>query len=131
MEEIYRYFIQPLLRNKPQGVNFHDWMDEVFCAKDRFITRYHAQSDFVMPGMYCLTPTRLAPGYGKRDVKVGYEVWVRKDLTMPDRIDVEIFAGQGLKNSVYALTRHEFDQISLHLKEVRFRKYKRSKFSYE
>lgn len=128
---IYKYFISPLIRHKPQGTNLHDWMDAIFCADERIITRNIVTKKFKMPGAYWMSSSKLVTGYGNREIKVGYKVWVRKDTTMPDRIDVEVRSGQGLKHGIFALTRREFDSIKGKLEEVRFRRYKKAKFSWE
>lgn len=116
---IYKYFIGPLLYCKPKGMNLYHFLDLIFCVEDRVITRYRAKKTFKMPGLLWQQPNRLIPK-GDRTIQKGDEVWVRTDKTMPDRIDVEVFAGQGKKNNVFALNRDALEKILPYLKEVPF-----------
>lgn len=131
LKEIYQYFIKPLLYLKPFNVHLQDWLEQVFCVEDRTIVRYRAKRKFKIPGLLWLSTNNLVEGTMNRHVTANTEVWIRKDVTMPDRIDVEIFGGRGEKKQVFILTRSQHDSIVEYLELWPFRKNKRAKYSWE
>jgi hypothetical protein len=116
-------FISAYIRVKPDNVPAHDWLDEIFCVKERDITRYVARRRFDLPGLFMCTPHEGIQGIGYRKVKAGSVLFVRRDSRTPDMIDVEYLGGPGKADQVFRLTLLEFNRIAAHLEEVERKKH--------
>jgi len=77
LKDIYRLFIIPMLRLKPPGYEYHAWLEEIFCVKQRRINKYKVIKLIQVP----------VTGYR---IPVGRIVWIRHDTKFPNRYDMEI-----------------------------------------
>lgn len=112
LAQIYKLYFGRLIFFKPTDTPIADWLEELFDVKHREITRYRANHEFTLPGLQYIAPTVKIQGVGYRRIRQDQELWVRTDSRAPDAVDVEVFAGQGEADTVYALTRAEWDWVS-------------------
>lgn len=116
---LYKYFFGRFFHLKPDNQELRDFLDEVvFNLKTRDIVRYEARRDFTMPGLYYAASLVKIQGIGYRQVKAGTELFVRKDATTPEAIDVEFMGGQGGKDQVFCLTGSQWNSIAPHCREA-------------
>jgi hypothetical protein len=118
LADIYRHFLGPLIRYKPNSLSIKDWMEVIFDSSNRDVTRYVCKAAFKMPGLYYAAAGVKVQGIGYRQVEPGTVLWVRMDARQPDVVDVELFTGQGGKDQIFCLTRSEWSWVALHLDEA-------------
>jgi len=120
--QIYHDFIWPLRRYKSRHQSYKDWLREVFCVQTRSILQYRVIESFRLPGKLFAAPRIPIAGLGHRDIRKGAMVYVRHDITMPDRYDVEHTCTPGRKAEVFLLTDLEWKSIRKKLKGKRFKR---------
>jgi hypothetical protein len=111
--EIFRRFIAPLSKYKPEHMGLDAFWDKLFHVSTRDIERYTVSKGFKMPGLCFIAPTVKIQGVGPREVKRGDILYVRTDATTPNLIDV-----QWLKSGIdvtYSLNSTEWGWVRLHL----------------
>lgn len=118
LANIDKWFIRPLVVYKPPLTTLSEWYEFLFDFSNRDIVRYVAHKEFLMPGLFYLTPFTKIQGIGHRRVSVGTELYVRKDARQPDLVDVEFNGGQGGADQVFALTGAEWRLIELNIQEA-------------
>jgi len=109
--ELYRLFVQPLLKYKPATDTIKEWQEKLFHTEHRSVTQYLVCKPFKMPGLLRVAANKPVQGVGYRGVSIGDTIYVRTDAEYPDVIDVEILAGQGRKEHVYLLSLSELNSI--------------------
>ena len=118
LKEINRLFIKRLMRFRPESYGLKDFLDFIFHYKTRDIETYVVTKAFAVRGDYLERPENRVEGYvGFREVKKGALVIVREDMTLPNMFEMEIFLGQGGKDTVFRLNYDEWswtrERISL------------------
>jgi hypothetical protein len=109
IQEVYRRFIAPLVKYKPEAMELKDWMEGLFHHKDRDISRYVVTIPFNLPGLYHLSANQKVQGLGSRWLFAGNVLFVRQDLTQPDIVEVEVVGGHGKENRMFSLTLQEWE----------------------
>jgi hypothetical protein len=117
LAEIYKIFFGKLVIYKPETMSLQEWNEELFDVKNRDIAVMEATEAFRMPGLYYAAPLVKIQGIGFRDIPARAICFVRTD-SRSDTIDVEVFAGPGKKDSVFALTTSEWNSIAAYLKPM-------------
>lgn len=108
IQKIANLFIRPLMKHKPPGRGMKQFLEDIFNTETREITQYVTKKDFSFVGALVKVPNRPYPGIKSGNIVVGTQVWVRIDSTHDDRVDVEVYGGQGKSEKVYQLTQKEF-----------------------
>lgn len=118
LEKIATLFIKPLLKHKPDRMETHTFLESLFHVDTRSINRYLAIRDVVVPGLFINTPLSPEQGRGYRHISAGKEVFVRKDTTTPEKIDIQFLGGVGKKDQVFQLTSEEWRSVRRFLKKI-------------
>ena len=113
--EIFKLFIRPLLRFKPETMSLQMYMEMLFHADTREIKRYITREPMTMPGLLCVAPHVKYQGVGYREVGSDQTLWVRTDITRPEAIEIE-WLGSG-KEQVFYLNLSEWNSIAPNLLE--------------
>ena len=120
LRKLWDLFVKYIARSCPWEVNEKDYLNVIFRVDQRTILRYTARKAFKMPGLFCAAPNVLIPGWGYKEIQPGDLMYVRHDVTMPNRWDVELIGNQKrwqLKDQVFRLTTDEWEGIEGKLKE--------------
>lgn len=113
--DIYKWFIGPLLKYKPEAVTLKEWMEYLFHYAERDVLRYVARKHFRLPGLLYLAPAVKVQGVGTRRVKPGQVFWVRRDASAPEFVDVEYQGGHGRPDQIFCLSLQEWEWMEMHL----------------
>jgi len=114
---IFRLFIKPILRQKPEGIHREDWFDFMFHVEQRTIEEWMALEPFKMPGSLVLSHKLYAAGLGESCVRLGDSLWVRIDAAIPDRIEVEVVNYQ-CRTNLFILTGEHWRHLRKKIKPV-------------
>jgi hypothetical protein len=104
-------FFEALAVHQPPRMTDREWLEFLFCLKDRDITRYQAVRKFILPGLLLAAPLVPVQGIGRRLIPAGATLWVRRDLTVPKEIQVE----WSDTNQVFKLDQDQWGHIERHL----------------
>lgn len=114
--ELYKVWLAPLVKYKPQALPLKDFWETLFRPHARDIVRFVCKSQFRMPGLLHLAANVKVQGVGKRRVKQGRILYVRTDAASPNVIEVEVGAGHGFPDQMFSLTQEEWNSIAPHLR---------------
>lgn len=114
--EIFKLFIRPLLRYKPENISLDMYMDMLFHEDTRTIFRYVVATPFTMPGLLCAAAHVKLQGLGVRAVGADQTVWVRHDSTVPDVTEIE-WNGAG-REQIFSLDTSQWNSVAPHLKKA-------------
>lgn len=119
MRDIGRLWILPIVGEKPKAMGLQTWLEKMFHTEERTIHRFFAEQPFQMPGLLKITPEYMVPGMGYRKIKPGIELWVRRDSTRPDVVEIECDIGRGSAMHWFHLTKSEWESILPNLRQDR------------
>lgn len=122
-EWIAHKLLVPLIKHKPPEKNLVTFMwDDIFHLHERSIDEWRVLRDFDMPGLFCVAPTQKDQYRGYRKIKRGDVIWARKDITIPNQVDVEVeWKNDRVKEeSVFVLTDWEFNRIKKYMKKLKW-----------
>lgn len=101
-------FIAPFLKYCPPTRSLPAFLSDIFCIETRSIERFMTTKRITIRGNLYRLASRPTQGTGYNEVAKGTIVFIRIDETMPDFVDVEIYAGQGQKEHVYQVDTYYF-----------------------
>ncbi len=119
LKEFGRLFIAPFIKYKSAGDTLENFLDNMFCVNDRTIERYKCLTPFRMPGNAFDFSYKAMFEYNyqvPRNVQVDQIMWIRKDITMPGRIDIELIklSKSQKKSTTFRLRHDEYQSIIMH-----------------
>lgn len=113
--KIIEYFLNPLLKYRPEGMETRDFLDLLFGAGFREINRYRAFNATQIKGTSITRHGVKADNFGYRTIKPGDVLYVRTDTRTPNVIDVEVMIGQGRRSRVFRLSALQWAKLKQHL----------------
>lgn len=116
MATIYKWFLMPLTRFKPQTVDLTLWWDHLFHVSDRTFQQFEVKNFFRMPGLYFERPSVKIQGAGERKVFARDRLVVRFDASAPDAIDVELIRDD--HSETFQLTGSEWRGVQPYLRPL-------------
>lgn len=115
IKDIYKLFIRPLLKVKPDIMGYKHWLDGLFHTDTRSIQRMIVKKSFRIKGRFHVAADITVPGLGCRIAKEGQLVWVRHDTTKKDLFELEIQNGPGRKWQWFDLTCDQWFNVTKYL----------------
>ena len=114
---IKRLFILPIARHCPTNMLLHEWLQEAFHVSERTITSYFVLNWVKFTACEILQGA-VFDGSISTTVRMGEVIMAREDMTMPDRIDIEVWRGQDISkhSKVYRVDGVEWRRLKKELK---------------
>lgn len=105
--------IDPLLENKPPGMDQQEWASQILGVSDRVISCYTAKARFTFSGYLCANDSvAVQCPEEMRLVKMNWRIWVVHDQTTPNLYRIET------KRGVFQLTAYQWQAIQPHIKPL-------------
>jgi hypothetical protein len=114
LDLIWRWFVAPLAQYKPASMDAARWLEALWDVKNREILRFVARDEFRLPGLFCAAPLVRIQGAGRRKIRAGDTLWIRRDALNPEWIEVETVDRHA---QVFVLSSTEWNAILPNLKE--------------
>lgn len=118
IKAIFQWVFAPLVKHKPEKMDFHPWMESLFGLKTRDLSLWRVKRFFRIPGFFCPVPNMKVQGAGRRQVRIGAMLCTRMD-EHSDEVTVEVLnEGHGVDDQIFSLTREQWRAIEGHLEEA-------------
>lgn len=112
--KIVKYYLNPLLKYRPKGMEIRDWIDILFGAKYRTIDTYEVGKQTKVKGTAITRYGAKAENFGQRTVFPGDLLYVRMDSRTPNLIDIEVVSSY--TSRVYRLNALQWERLSKSLR---------------
>lgn len=108
LKEFARLFIWPFVNKyKGDNVSLEAFLECLFSVDERKIERFKVLESFIMPGNLLDYESIIKV---RRKTFEGQQLWVRTDIKMPDRIDIELVYKNG-QSTTFKLKQAQFSSI--------------------
>jgi hypothetical protein len=132
LKEIFEILVEPILILKPKSWHIQDWLDSIFSVKERPISRYVSTESFELIRLKKHDKELEFKDKVKTyTVRKHASIWIRMDKDQPNRVDIEIWNGNGSTTEFFQISKRQYKEIFKYLEEKPFKYSKRTIYSWE
>ena len=127
LNELYNYVFLPMLRARPESVDWQDWLEYLWGIRSRFISRFTVKNP-------CSFHGRTSEDHSmpvKIDLRADTHIFVRVDADNSKWVDVELASGKGNKGDWYRVEKTAWRKVLPNLVHKPFRQRKQRQFTWD